>query len=63
MLTPGVSVSRSSNFLPRTGVVLTVVSFRVVLTSVLTVSTLGWAVMVTRSCTDETFIDTGMLRA
>ena len=41
MLTLGVSVSRSSNFLPRIGVVLTAVSFSVVLASVLAVSTVG----------------------
>ena len=34
MLTPGVSVRRSSNFRPRIGVVLTVVSFSVLLTCV-----------------------------
>ena len=49
MLTPGVRVSKSSNFLPRIGVAFTVVSFRVVLASVFTVSTVGVAVIVTRS--------------
>ena len=42
MLTPGVRVSRSSNFRPRIGVVLTVVSLSVLLTSVRVMSI--WAV-------------------
>ena len=54
MLTLGVSVSRSSNFLPRIGVVLTAVSFSVVLASVFAVSTVGVPVMVTCSSTPET---------
>ena len=63
MLTLGVSVSKSSNFLPRIGVVLTAVSFSVVLASVFAVSTVGVLVMVTRPSTDETVNATGTLSA
>ena len=48
MLTFGVSVSRSSNLRPKIGVLLTVISSSVVLDSVLVVSIVGTAVMVTR---------------
>ena len=63
MLTPGVSVNRSSNLRPKIGVVLTAVSLSVVLDSVFIVSTVGVAVIVTRSATPETFMATGRLRA
>ena len=63
MLTPGVSVNKSSNLRPRIGVLFTEVSLRVVLASVLTVSTVGVPVMVTRSSTPEIFIDTGRFSA
>ncbi len=63
MLTPGVSVSRSSNFLPRMGVVLIVTWFSVVLDSVLLRSTTGVAVTTMRSATADTFMVTGSEKA
>ncbi len=61
MLTPGVSVSRSSNLRPRIGVVLTAVSLIVVLASVFTVSTVGVVVTVTFSATSEIFSENGIV--
>ena len=45
MLTPGVSVSRSSNFRPRIGVDSTVIWFKVLATAARVVSTTGAAVV------------------
>ena len=55
MLTPGVSVSRSSNLRPRIGVVLIVVSLRVLLTSVRVMSMNDDPLTVTVSAVPETF--------
>jgi hypothetical protein len=51
MLTPGVSVSRSSNLRPRIGVVSIVVAFSVVAIAARVVSTTGVPVTVTLSAT------------
>src|SRR5713226_191138 len=59
ILTPGVSVSRSSNLRPRTGVWLTVSWFSVELDSVFVISTVGVAVTTIRSATAEIFMLTG----
>ena len=57
MLTPGVSVSRSSNLRPRIGVDAIVASFSVVAAAVRVVSTASEAAeTVTVSATAETFI-------
>ena len=57
MLTPGVSVSRSSNLRPRIGVVSIVRSFSVLAAVVRVVSTAGDVVVtVTVSATPDTFI-------
>ena len=56
MLTPGVRESRSSNLRPRMGVVEIVVSFKVLLTSVFEVSTVGVPETVTVSSPPETFM-------
>lgn len=56
-LTPGVSVSRSSNFRPRIGVVAIVVESKVLAAAVRVVSTAGASVVtVTVSETPDTFI-------
>ena len=56
MLTPGVSVSRSSNFRPRMGVFSTAVWFSVLAAAVRVTSTGGW-LTVTVSDTPDTFIE------
>ena len=56
MLTPGVRVSRSSNLRPRMGVVPIAFSLRVVLDSVLRVSTVAVPVTVTVSVTLASFM-------
>src|SRR5689334_14601598 len=62
MLTPGVSVSKSSNLRPSTGVELTVSSSRVEADSVFVTSTTGTSVTTICCATEETFMVTGILR-
>jgi len=57
--TPGVSVSRSSNLRPSTGVELTVSSLIVEEDSVLVTSTIGTSVTTICCATEETFMVTG----
>src|SRR6266567_682697 len=59
MLTPGVSVSKSSNFRPSTGVVATEISSSVEEDSVLVTSTMGTSETTICCATAETFIVTG----
>ena len=64
MLTPGVRVSRSSNFRPRMGSDSTVNSFKVVAADVRVDSITPWVVLtVTVSATPATFIAAGRVSA